>query len=214
MGLDPDQWVGYCLRRQSPPAMSALEPLLSIPLRLVPMAVQTRLLALAFNHLLRGQTLAERLGELDGRAIEIHVVDTGTRLAFRVHGNRLQAAAPEQAGVCIRGKLAEFIKLATRAEDPDTLFFQRKLAIEGDTETGLHVKNLLDGLDYDWDAHFRAVLPAPLAAAVSRLRHDAGSFLAGRASNHRTAPPAPRARSARRPRPASAVPPTPRETHG
>ena len=35
-----------------------------------------------------------------------------------------------------------------REEDPDTLFFNRKLVIEGDTELGLVVKNLLDSVDW------------------------------------------------------------------
>jgi predicted lipid carrier protein YhbT len=197
-----------------PRAMNTLEPILSVPLKLVPNAVHAELLARAFNHLMRGQTLTERLGELDGRAVAIVVEDTGTRVAFRITGNRLSPVSPEQATVRIRGRLAEFLKLATRAEDPDTLFFQRKLAIEGDTETGLHVKNLLDALEYDWDAHFRAVLPGPLAAVATRLRHDLGSFLGGRANSRRTAAPARGAQSPRRPRPAPAGRPAPRETAG
>jgi predicted lipid carrier protein YhbT len=39
-----------------------------------------------------------------------------------------------------------------REEDPDTLFFARRLTIEGDTELGLVAKNLLDGID--WRAFF------------------------------------------------------------
>ena len=35
-----------------------------------------------------------------------------------------------------------------RQEDPDTLFFNRRLKIEGDTELGLVVKNLLDSIDW------------------------------------------------------------------
>jgi len=39
-----------------------------------------------------------------------------------------------------------------REEDPDTLFFNRKLVIEGDTELGLIVKNLLDSIDWSHTA--------------------------------------------------------------
>lgn len=39
--------------------------------------------------------------------------------------------------------------IAGRKEDPDTLFFQRRLSIQGDTELGLEVKNLLDNIDFD-----------------------------------------------------------------
>lgn len=39
--------------------------------------------------------------------------------------------------------------LASRKEDSDTLFFQRRLKMQGDTDLGLYVKNLLDGMDMD-----------------------------------------------------------------
>ncbi|MBL0710870.1 MAG: SCP2 sterol-binding domain-containing protein [Colwellia sp.] len=39
--------------------------------------------------------------------------------------------------------------IAGRKQDPDTLFFQRRLKIEGDTELGLEVKNLIDSIDID-----------------------------------------------------------------
>jgi len=51
--------------------------------------------------------------------------------------------------VCIRGDLKSFVLLAAQKEDPDTLFFQRDLVIEGDTDLGLEVKNLLDSLELD-----------------------------------------------------------------
>ena len=47
----------------------------------------------------------------------------------------------------------DFMRMMMREEDPDTLFFNRKLQIEGDTELGLITKNLLDSVDWpfgDW----------------------------------------------------------------
>ena len=41
-----------------------------------------------------------------------------------------------------------------REEDPDTLFFNRKLQIEGDTELGLITKNLLDSVDWPFGGWF------------------------------------------------------------
>ena len=38
-------------------------------------------------------------------------------------------------------------KMALQMIDPDTLFFQRKLLVTGNTELGLQVKNFLDELD-------------------------------------------------------------------
>lgn len=67
-----------------------------------------------------------------------------------------------QPDVVIRAAARDYLALALRREDPDTLFFTRRLAIEGDTELGLIVKNALDAVD--WDA-----LPAPLARLSARL---------------------------------------------
>ena len=48
--------------------------------------------------------------------------------------------------VTIRASLADYAALALRREDPDTLFFTRRLVIEGDTALGLELKNALDAL--------------------------------------------------------------------
>ena len=37
--------------------------------------------------------------------------------------------------------------MVERQEDPDTLFFSRRLSMEGDTELGLLVKNTLDAIE-------------------------------------------------------------------
>ncbi|HHO69282.1 MAG TPA: hypothetical protein ENK12_09640, partial [Gammaproteobacteria bacterium] len=62
----------------------------------------------------------------------------------------------------------------TRSEDPDTLFFHRRLILEGETETGLYIKNLLDALDFDWDAHFEAVLGPRLGPPAGKAAHRLG----------------------------------------
>ena len=55
----------------------------------------------------------------------------------------------ENEDVSFSGPLNDLILIAGRKEDPDTLFFQRRLKIEGDTELGLEVKNLMDSVDFD-----------------------------------------------------------------
>jgi len=142
---------------------------LFLPLRFIPDAVHAQLLARAFNHLLRGQQVGARLSELDGKSVCIHIKDALSRIYFRIEGGRLHPAAPGRTDVRISGTVEDFWRLALRAEDPDTLFFSRRLSIEGDTETGVHVKNLLDALDYDWAAHFRAVLGDDLGGAAHDL---------------------------------------------
>ena len=140
-------------------------PLL-LSLRFIPDAVHAEVFARVFNHLLRGQPLAARLPEIDGKSVCIHIWDAASEIHFQIEQGRLQPAAAGHADVRISGKVEDFWQLATRREDPDTLFFSRRLCIEGDTETGVHVKNLLDALDYDWEAHFRDVLGETLGGAA------------------------------------------------
>lgn len=139
---------------------------LFLPLRIIPDAVHAELFARIFNHLLRGQPLATRLPEINGKSVCIDIRDAASQIHFRIEQGRLQPAAAGHADVRISGKVEDFWQLATRREDPDTLFFNRRLCIEGDTETGVHVKNLLDALDYDWEAHFRDVLGDTLGDAA------------------------------------------------
>ena len=152
---------------------------LSLAFRLTPSAVQTELLARLFNHLLKGQSLDEQLDEVNGKQVLIDITDTGSRLGFMIRRGKLFRcdASVADADVFIRGRLLHFWQLASRAEDPDTLFFRRELAIEGDTATGLYLKNLLDGFDYDWEAHFQSVLGKHLAAFPLTLRKGRGKTI-------------------------------------
>lgn len=85
---------------------------------------------------------------LEGRTVRLIVDDLGARATLRYErGHFRPASAQAEADVSFRAALADFIKLARRSEDPDTLFFQRKLRIEGDTELGLALKNLLDSIE-------------------------------------------------------------------
>jgi len=61
----------------------------------------------------------------------------------------------------------DLARLALRLEDPDTLFFDRRLRIEGDTNLGLRVKNMLDAVDLDTAA---AAMPLRIGPVVLRLR--------------------------------------------
>jgi len=54
-----------------------------------------------------------------------------------------------EAEVTFTADANDLILIAARKEDPDTLFFQRRLRIEGDTELGLYVKNLMDALELE-----------------------------------------------------------------
>jgi predicted lipid carrier protein YhbT len=90
----------------------------------------------------------ELLARLDGRVLRIVVRDAGLTLSVRVRGAHFHPAREATpADVTIAASARDFLLLAVRDEDPDTLFFSRRLAMEGDTELGLAVKNALDAAD-------------------------------------------------------------------
>ncbi|RBL84438.1 SCP2 domain-containing protein [Streptomyces cavourensis] len=106
---------------------------------------------LASLHCVAGLELARRLKwlapppELDGRSFAITVEDLGLRSSFAVRGGafrpRWEGSACELE---LGARLADLLALMRAETDADTLFFQRRLRISGDTELGLIVKNWLD----------------------------------------------------------------------
>ncbi len=121
--------------------------------------------------MLYGQSLKSRLQELDGKSVSVHVIDVPWLMHFHIKNSHIWAAADfPLTDVTISGRLQGFLQLISGQQDPDTLFFHRKLNVEGDTETGVHIKNLLDALEFDWDTHFDSVLLPPLAAQAKKIR--------------------------------------------
>jgi len=110
----------------------------------------------------------EAVGPLVGRRFALIVRDLGLAVHFESTPADFRASeAPYAPELTIAASLRDFIALALREEDPDTLFFARRLSIEGDTDLGLTVKNLLDGID--WGTALRelaASLPQPLRQRV------------------------------------------------
>lgn len=90
----------------------------------------------------------EPLEPLLGKRLAIRVSDAGLTLRF-AYGERgfhpsFGAAA---ADLTITARTRDFLALLTREEDADTLFFNRRLQMQGETELGLLVKNTLDAIE-------------------------------------------------------------------
>ena len=121
----------------------------------------------AVNRRTRRRGLEQTLAALEGKRIGIRSTDLPLNLTLAVRGGRLEAApARATPHVTLRGRLIDLARLASRAEDPDTLFFQRRLRLEGETETGLAIKNALDALEWPWPRDARGLAPQPLATAL------------------------------------------------
>lgn len=123
----------------------------------------TRAINLALGDSLRD----EAWQPLYDKQVCIRVKDAGIAFHFTVgtHGLAARRAAA-RTDLTISASAQDFFLLALRKEDPDTLFFSRRLVMEGDTELGLLVKNTLDAMELP-PLDLRAFLPARL---LGRLR--------------------------------------------
>lgn len=121
---------------------------LGLPLRVVPGVLHSTALATVLDRVLAEPLRDGELDFLHGRTVAIRIEDAGIeyRLFLGV-GGFYAGMEGREADVTMTGSLYDFLVLALRQEDPDTLFFQRRLRIEGDTAIGLQVKNLLDSLE-------------------------------------------------------------------
>lgn len=117
-------------------------------LRLLPSDWQRRALEAAVAHLLAEPLRQGQLAFMQGRRLGIDVPDLGLSWVLALDGDRLRAT-DEPAQATVRGSATDLLLLASRLEDADTLFFQRRLELTGDTELGLTARNLLDRLPWE-----------------------------------------------------------------
>jgi predicted lipid carrier protein YhbT len=151
------------MRASSAPGFPLLSRLAALPGRFVPYAVQRPLLAAVLNEAFREPLKFGELDFLAGSAIRIRVQDLAIDWLLSVRDGRFTPLdRAMQEDVCISGDSLGFALLATRRADPDTLFFQRRIRVEGDTELGLGVKNTMDSMDW-------GDLPAPLRRLLQTL---------------------------------------------
>jgi len=119
-------------------------------LQLLPEAPPAHMLALALNAgICFGLVSRSALEPLLGKTVSLEASDLGTRVRVAYDGNRFKAyAGNAPTDLTIRSSVSGYLALALRSEDPDTLFFTRRLVMIGDTELGLVVKNVLDAIDW------------------------------------------------------------------
>ena len=127
-----------------------LPRLLTLPLGLVPSRLNSGVLAQILNRVFKPELDAGELDFLDGRVMLIRVDDAQLSFRLTLQRGRLHSATGQgKPDLSIEGSVYDFLLLATRREDPDTLFFNRRLRLGGSTELGLYVKNFLDSLELE-----------------------------------------------------------------
>jgi len=102
----------------------------------------------ALNLALKARMPEDVTQSLEGKRLRIAVTDAKIAVDFTWKNGGF-AADWDNGGtdLTISASAHDFLLLAQRKEDPDTLFFSRRLSMEGDTELGLMVKNTLDAID-------------------------------------------------------------------
>jgi predicted lipid carrier protein YhbT len=123
---------------------------IGLPGRFVPYALQKQVLYVVLNQAFREPLRHGELDFLEDAKVRIKVTDLCIDWLIRVGSDKVTPLERDlKDDVCISGESLDFVLLATRQADPDTLFFQRRIRIEGDTELGLGVKNTMDSMDWD-----------------------------------------------------------------
>ena len=129
--------------------MKKLHPLLKKPVRFVPFDFQRSAMEPVMQSVFKEPFEDGELGFLQGKWVRFEISDLQLDWNITLGAKGLMMApGPVNADAVIRGALKEFVSLANQMEDPDTLFFQRRLVMEGDTELGLGVKNTMFSTEF------------------------------------------------------------------
>ena len=107
------------------------------------------------NRILALQIKEGDLDFLNNRILSVNVKDARINYFISFSQGHLISVSPESDhDLMIQASVYDFLLLAARQEDADTLVFQRRLLMQGDTELGLELKNFLDGLDIESTGSF------------------------------------------------------------
>jgi predicted lipid carrier protein YhbT len=139
-------------------------------LSLLPTYPHSLLFSQALNLALGRIIQPDLLEPLHGKLISIRVIDIGVSFFFSINASGFVACKEGKTpDLTISASAYDFIMLGTRKEDPDTLFFSRRLVVEGDTELGLIAKNTLDAVELP-KLNISQFMPGPiLEKAAARL---------------------------------------------
>lgn len=136
---------------QLPPPLLALQRAASRAVSRLPPQPPAWLLARVLDRVLLPRLAADARAALGGACVELRVTDLGLRVRLRLAPQGFQPA-PWQGDAALRilAPAASYLRLLRGEDDPDRLFFERALVMEGDTELGLVLKNTLDAIGPLW----------------------------------------------------------------
>lgn len=121
--------------------------IVKLHLKLIPQTIQNAIIEKILNTLFLESLQEDELDFLEGKALKISVPDIDYSLILTNTQQHLYIAKHLIPDVTLSANFNDLMLMISREQDPDTLFFQRKLCIEGNTALGLGIKNWLDGID-------------------------------------------------------------------
>ncbi|ASW80204.1 ubiquinone anaerobic biosynthesis accessory factor UbiT [Vibrio anguillarum] len=137
--------------------------ILRSPVHFLPQVVQKKALLEGLKTIFHEALQEGDFEFLDGKWLKVSIRDLNLNWYISYQAEQLVVSdETEVEDVSFSGNLNDMVLIAGRKEDPDTLFFQRRLSIEGDTELGLEVKNLMDSVDLE-------LLPKPFQMLINQL---------------------------------------------
>ena len=140
---------------EKPPIFPAI---LSAPLKILPLKYHSKILVTFLNRLLKEQIDEGELDFLEHKTLCVTVSDAGLSYYISLRNNALIAKSPNsKKDIDLQACIYDYIQLIARKQDPDTLVFQRRLVMQGNTELGLELKNFLDGLDLESNRNFSKI---------------------------------------------------------
>lgn len=133
-----------------------------------PKVILKPILQAFLNQLFKQQIKAGDLDFIKNKWVRISVTDMdfSVDISMAKNTSKPQLAVdfkPRKPDLIFSSHSDYLLLLALNKIDPDTLFFQRKLSIQGDTDLGLYIKNLLASLD------LMQQLPPQLRKWINRL---------------------------------------------
>jgi len=126
-------------------SLPQIPPFLSLHISFIPSIIPNSVLVTLLNKIFTSALQEEELDFLHRRVLLIRVIDANLNFRLTLIGDRLVACNHcQHHDLLIEGSSYDFLLLASRREDADTLFFNRRLRLGGNTELGLYLKNFLD----------------------------------------------------------------------
>jgi len=165
----PIEQVKASLRKRLPKLTNKRIATLSMPFSKAPIKAQLKFLNICANRLFKQAIINGELDFLTGNYVNIEILELEHSYCISLHETELEVTTlNSNPDATFKFAPTDGILIAAGEEDPDTLFFQRRLIVEGDTELGLEVKNFLGCIDTD---ELPAALNNALKLAAEKVEH-------------------------------------------